>query len=298
MLSDKFALYGSAPSMRKENLSKKKPVLATLLACIVAPLLLFVFVYWARSFSFHFESDTASQVICYLLLVVPLIFGYTAINRLSVPGEREPMILLVLMCLIAVILGLVLGDNNYHSNMHPYYSVGQLNSYPNVDPSKYGGQQLMDAGQIEFTSGSKVDVQKSMGFKNGDVYCVAPIVSGGGNGTSKQSSFDFWAVGLNCCSGHAPDFHCGEYANPKTRKGLRLMDQDKKDMYRLVVQKAAAEYNLKAPHPIFLYWLADPAAEISAYQDDGYRNFITATVSFLCGQLILIVIAVTAFAMM
>merc|ERR1719440_1823541 len=128
------------------------------------------------------------------------------------------MMLLAVMALTAWVLGFLLGGNNFHVNMQPFYDLKRLIVYPSVDPSKYGGQQLMDAGQIQFTKGTRIAISKSTGFKDGDTYCAAPIVSGG---NVTQSTFDFWAIGVNCCSGHLADFHCGEFSSPHARKGLR-----------------------------------------------------------------------------
>merc|ERR1719440_1121999 len=132
-------------------------------------------------------------------------------SNLAKNGDCRPMAFLTATSLIAWILGYLAGGSNYTSYMRPYYDINNLNVYPNVDPSKYGGTQLMDAGMIQFTKGSGVRVEKSIGFKNDNVYCVAPIVA---HANQTQTTFDFWAVGMNCCSGHMPDFHCGESANP------------------------------------------------------------------------------------
>merc|ERR1740121_3126179 len=99
-----------------------------------------------------------------------------------------------------------------------------LNTYSDVDPSQMKGQQLMDAGRIVFTQNSKLDIRRSMSFKNLDSYCVAPITIGNENTTyAALASYDFWAVGINCCSDNTADFHCGEFDNSKAHAGLRLM---------------------------------------------------------------------------
>merc|ERR1719401_3270115 len=134
----------------------------------------------------------------------------------------------------------------------------------------------MDAGMVEFTSGSRVAVEKSIGFKNENIYCVAPIQLTAAGKQVPTKTYDFWAVGINCCSGHVPDFACGEYSNPLAKWGLRMLDDDAREMFRLAVKEAEATYNLKSSHPIFLHWMSDPHAEVDAYQNDGFRYFLTA----------------------
>merc|ERR1719428_1211955 len=118
-----------------------------------------------------------------------------------------------------------------------------------------------------------LDMKKAMGFKNLDLYCVAPIV----NGDNQLASYDFWAVGINCCSGVSSDFRCGEFNNPHARSGLRLLRDDQRSFFRLAVQQAEAAYNLKAIHPLFFYWTDDPTSDMQSMLEEGYRFFFIGT---------------------
>merc|ERR1719198_2843592 len=128
-----------------------------------------------------------------------------------------------------------------------------------------------------------------MAFQNKDVYCVAPIVSG----TASPASYDFWAVGINCCG--KDGFTCGEVRNPVAHAGLRLMRDDQRPYFRLAVQQAEAQYNVKAQHPIFLTWMADPMNEVNAFEDNGLKYFIIGIFAYLACQIFLVVVAALTF---
>lgn len=270
-MGPQYAPYGSAPSSKlpKGVAASRRPALPALVACLFVPWLIFIVTFWLRSFELRRDAEALVSVLSCCLLLPVLVFAWMTLN-LAQSGDPKLMAFLTTTSLLAWMFAFFVGGWNYDSFMRPYYDINNLNVYPSVDPSKYVGSQLMDAGMIQFTPGSALNLQKSLGFRNGDVYCVAPIVS---SAKSNQSIVDFWAVGLNCCSGHLPDFRCGEYTNPLARWGLRLMDDSKRNMFRLAVKEAEATFKLKAPHPVFLYWLSDPTAEVNAYQDDGFKYF-------------------------
>merc|ERR1740117_1536623 len=125
----------------------------------------------------------------------------------------------------------------------------------------------MDAGRMTFAKGSRLDLTKSMAFRNVDTYCVAPIVGKNETNQTRRTSYDFWAVGLNCCTGRVGDFNCGEYNNPHALSGLRVMQEEQRNFYHLAVNQAEASYGIQANHPLFFYWMQDTTAEVSAYAD-------------------------------
>jgi len=257
--------------------------------------------YAVMSFSMHYKD----RLLCYVSVILGFVFVLTlaklAFDSVAQQGSdslRDPswLVFLAAASFLAWVSGVADGDLNYFYNMQPFYDVNTLNSYVSVDPSKMPGQQVMDAGRITFAQGSRLDTTKAMAFKNLDVYCVAPIVSGNSSGTT--SSYDFWAVGLNCCSGAPGDFSCGEYSNPLAASGLRVMREDQRSFYRLAVQQAEAAYGIKARHPLFLYWMQDPIAEIAAYQDEGYKYYLFGVFTYFAFMLFLVLSAIVLFSKM
>merc|ERR1719375_412849 len=137
-----------------------------------------------------------------------------------------------------------------------------------------------------------------MAFKNLDVYCVAPIVNGLTRKKNNSIFYDFWAVGLNCCSGVPGDFNCGEYSNKQASSGLRVMRDDQREFYRLAVKQAEAAYDLKAKHPLFFYWMEDTGAEIAAYFDEGFKYYMFGLVTFFAFMLFFVIVAAAFFSKM
>ncbi|CAK0837682.1 unnamed protein product [Prorocentrum cordatum] len=183
----------------------------------------------------------------------------------------------------------------------PYYNVNNLMTYTSIDPSAYRGQQLMDAGRVVFTSDSALNTNylgpaDFSGFRNAEMYCVAPIVTQVNGTYKKQDTYDFWAVGTECCT--SKSFLCGDYNNANAHGGLRLTSDSDRAFYRLAVQQAEAAFHIKAVHPLFFTWTqdhTDPIGSTNDYLNDAIQYFITGVFIFFVVQLFTVACAVIVF---
>merc|ERR1719408_522920 len=149
----------------------------------------------------------------------------------------------------------------------------------------------MDAGMLTFKAGSHLDLSKSTGFMNSKMYCVAPIVTS----AKAPDSYDFWAVGTNCCTGAKDSFSCGEASSLKTKEttgALRLMSGSDLPFYKLAVTQAATNYGVKAAHPIFLQWVQDPTDALIEHRNHGWNNFLPTLAFFAVFQIFVLAGAV------
>lgn len=270
---------------------RRRMNLVAICANIFMPWFTFSSIYAGMSFSLHYQRPALAWSLVALGIVATGLSG--ALSFRTKQREREDMwyTFSTLALLLATITAAIFGDMNFWFNMQPFYDIENLNTYPSVNPAREKGQQLMDAGRVYFADGAGLDMRKAMGFKNLDLYCVAPIV----HGEEQLASYDFWAVGVNCCSGVSSDFRCGEFNNPHARSGLRLMRDDQRPFYRLAVQQAEAAYNIKATHPLFFYWMQDPVAEMNSYRDDGFKYYLLGVFTHFAFNLFCVVCAVVGF---
>lgn len=260
--------------------------------------MMFVYMLRIASFSAHYTSPMffrGSVVFCGLIVSI---FGARAmvswqLRKHSDNYEPRWYFFIFVSCLIAWLAAIVCGSWNYAANMKPYYAQAELKMYTSVDPQATRGSQIMDAGSIIFTPNARVDIHRSMGFKDDDVYCVAPVVSPTLNAT--MATYDFWAVGVNCCSGHAADFACAIFDDVHAHAGLRVLGDDLLPKFRLAVEQAESAYRVKAANPIFVYWAADPLEAAGAYREAALKAFAMAVLTHFALQLFAVVIAATTF---
>uniref|UniRef100_A0A7R9ZUS4 Uncharacterized protein n=1 Tax=Pyrodinium bahamense TaxID=73915 RepID=A0A7R9ZUS4_9DINO len=289
-------LLGLQRKMPFLRMPRRRMNVAPILLCLFVPWALFVLVFAVSSFSLHYNNPWAYDVIiavCALAVLITLAVGFSRRLKSFYSEEAEPswLIFLALSMLVAFVGGVTVGDSNYSQYMRPYFDYHNLNFYTNVYPNRMRGQQLMDAGSILFADGSYLDISRSMGFKKGGVYCVAPITFG----NQTLPTYDFWAVGINCCSGNQADFHCAGWNSPKSSGGLRIMSGDDRGFYRLAVQQAEAAYGIKAVHPLFFTWVIEPVKEVEGWRGTARNSFLIWIMSYLLLQAFLVTVAALAF---
>lgn len=252
---------------------------------------------------FPIDDHTASRLTTFLLgPLIGLIFSAScvAIGYARVKKGRPARTFLCMGALlfIATVAGWFLGDGNYWLYMATFYNIQDLDTYVNVNPSREPGESFMDAGQIYFKDSTYIAVENAMAFRNNGVYCVAPIVRQplANQGSYEQvkiqgtfdmpesGTFDFWAIGVNCCAPDGMGFSCGEYSNPYARAGLRLIRDDQRAFFHMAVQEWSAQYGLPTKHPLFFYWVQDPLGTITATKEKGEMRFYTHLAIFMLGN--------------
>lgn len=300
-------LYGASGAFPREGKSfyargqRQRINLISVSQNLFFPWILFCIVYAAMAFSTHYTNPMLCYVIVGASLVLVVVCGLMALSVLMKKAHHEPhepnwYIFLFFTMLAAWVLAVILGHLSYWGYMQPYYDYKYLNTYSYVDPARMRGQQLMDAGRVSFTNSTVLDLKRSMGFKNLDTYCVAPIVSSTPDGVQSLASYDFWAVGLDCCSSDGANFACGQYANERAHAGLRLLRDDQRAFFRLAVQQAESAYAIRSEHPLFFYWAENPETEMESFRQEGYKFYLIGMLVHFGWQLLCVVLAVMGFA--
>jgi len=303
--------YGDQPLIKPPyfNWRKKRLNLVAIFISLFVPWLLFCFIFYLNSFKWFYKYPFVCFVITFLALCFVIFLGVKAIQAVRASTEDretrrntgyEPtwLVFLFLTSLLAWCLGCYFGYHNFYNRMDAFYGLNNLGSYSGVNPGTHHGQQLMDAGKVLFEPGTHIDFSKSMSFRNNELYCIAPIVSPNYTLAGAPGSYDFWAVGTDCCCGdtvRTASFQCGEYNNPSAAAGLRLMRDEQRPFFRLAVEQAVGAYGIRANHPLFFHWVQDPMISGEAYNWEGHRQFLIGAYAHFGLQSILVCIAAVIF---
>lgn len=280
---------------RDEDFARDRQRMPMMPLCvnIFLPWFLFSTLFSVMSFRIHYDSPALANAL--------VAAGYGFVALLGLLGWRAKRhglesswyFFSTIACLLAVTVAVGAGYIMFRFYTDPLYSIQTLNTYPSLDPSRTKGGQVMDAGRVYFTKDTGLDRRRAMGFmSNGDLFCVVPIVSGRG----EMDSYDFWAVGKNCCSGVAADFRCGDYNNPHAHAGMRMVEDGNRAFYRLAVQQAEAAYGVKSTHPLFFHWTQDPLEKLESYRDKSLSFFLMGVLGYFMFNLICVGFATHAFA--
>lgn len=195
--------------------------------------------------------------------------------------------------LVAWIVGMVLGGLSYSAHVVKASELDGMVTYSDVDPMAMRGQQVMDGGVFRFSKEARVDLQRSMAFRNKKMYCVAPVRRQEEAPDAGQS-VDFWVVGTDCCGTSGDDYHCPGF-NDIEVVANRLLDDTARPFYRLAVQQAEAKYNIVANHPIFMTMEAKGSAAGARDLPTKHaalvtRNLLMGVVFFFIFQMFMVIV--------
>lgn len=182
------------------------------------------------------------------------------------------------LCLFAAYNGTVLGNFLYYEQFLPYRTLNRLQSYSNVDPSTVQGVRLQDAGVVLFNTTAGVDRSRTGCLKNAGTYCIAPIVIGNQLSDSPTDGrHDLFMAGMDCCTCPG-EFRCGAWQMPsELLGGLRVLEQNDVEFFKLASQNWAATYGKPVQRPIFFTWSADPVSTWKELRARGLRILTLAT---------------------
>mmetsp|Transcript_33958 Transcript_33958/g.88525 ORF Transcript_33958/g.88525 Transcript_33958/m.88525 type:complete len:306 (-) Transcript_33958:357-1274(-) len=278
------------PLVRKEP--KEKAAVGWLsrpfLACVLVPIALFLLIFWLKSFwVFHLYPMVVDAVVL-LATLVPF-FAAVAVYRRSRKKRSMRWACLGGVLSAAAIFGAwMAGDANYWRHCKNYYEYQDLAVYVNVNPDTDKGQSFMDAGEMYFSAGARVDRSRAVAFKNGDLYCAAPIVTkevdspppGQDSKPPISGSQDFWAVGTNCCQPTGSNFVCPDTTSRLARSGLRLIRDDVRPFYQMAAAQWESKFGIPVKHPLFFSWIQDPKEIISGFWVAATRFFQVGCIAF------------------
>merc|ERR1719469_687966 len=181
------------------------------------------------------------------------------------PESRHWYLLLGLLCCVATLLACLAGVWNFESHMSVFWFYEGSRAYENVLPTESALSHL-DAGKVGFSSDSKVDDSNAVGFEDGSLYCVAPIVA-----SEKQTQIEYWAVGVDCCKKKG-GFTCGDIGNVEVHSGLVTNSHQAKFSKAVTM---ATEGNLTTSEDaLYVRWVSDADSAQDAYWDQALGFFV------------------------
>eukprot|EP00930_Biecheleria_cincta_P090791 TRINITY_DN80259_c0_g1_i1.p1 TRINITY_DN80259_c0_g1~~TRINITY_DN80259_c0_g1_i1.p1 ORF type:complete len:347 (-),score=59.83 TRINITY_DN80259_c0_g1_i1:25-1017(-) len=300
-LSGNATYYGGVddkPLVLRSGRETRKISLFPLLGLILLPWLLFLATYSAMVCNWHYQAP----LLVYLVIaagafLVFCFFCFCVVEReqqrkaAEAGGKRElSQVYILTACMfLAWLAALVVGSSHYETYTKAWFDMTRLSNYKGVDPIMARGEQLMDAGTIEFARGTKIMINMSMGFQDGTLYCVAPISSG----PDPPVTYDFWAIGTDCCKASQAGFTCGpdRHHMHDNMAGRRLMDTGVASKYKMAIKQAQAAYGITAAYPIFLKMTrSDSLSDPDELRSRGQSSFIKWVTGYLVFQLVLALI--------
>lgn len=182
------------------------------------------------------------------------------------------------LCVAGVVAGALVGHLVWATELSKYSQLQSGQTYMDISPAVVPGKQIQDAGIVDFSQGTSIDREHG-GCHQGDghTYCVAPILKGGRLGNAPSTgSYDYFAVGVDCCSCPNNDFRCGDWQIATAHGGLRSTDEAARPHYRLAIEAWSKSFGKAVNHPLLFDWVATPAATWQQLRKQTFKDAIAS----------------------
>lgn len=251
-------------------------VMQELIALVVLPWLVFVLNCYLFAVAYH----RTPKIVMGLIMVAMATCGFYCSKGVSRP-DHPFRLYLSSACLLAISVATPVGLFAYGNYFSEYWFCADSHSYVNILPSE-AALGYRDAGMVLFADEARVDASRSLGYKDGQVYCVAPILDDSDNSKNVQ----FWAAGVNCC-GNRGSFSCDDAWDAQAHAGVVLSPQrrDWQPQYENAVRQAEAAFGvISAKNPVFVRWVVDPSKVQMNFWRIGNGILLGASVIYLVAQ--------------
>lgn len=257
--------------------------------CWFIPCSIFTLLYALLSLPSHQHDPALHWVFAVLCLLLISVGGFVELS--AVLSFNTKASFLFFSSLLAYVLAIVLGNANWNNNMQYWVQYSTMSVAVDVDPGTMLGQEVMDAGRVLFTPNVHLALQWSASLRQNWEYCVVPVVSSENNAVPANAyhSYDFWAVGVNCCNNVHRSFACNKHnGDRRAVGGMRLINKYQESLYRLAVKNAEALHNISAANPVFVHVVQDPFQTV---RTNWYRGTLwtgLGIIGYVIGQTFLI----------
>jgi len=157
-------------------------------------------------------------------------------------------------CSVACLLALWFGSVGYQWYMREFWWMEIGRHYTDLNATT-SAMSRSDASWLYFRNESKVDTMKAVGYRDGAVFCVAPVLS-----ANQVTRVEYWAIGKDCCQKRS-GFTCGEAGHIGAHSAIAMRGQDfvDKASYLRAVRQAEASYKLaSAEGALLVRWVSNP----------------------------------------
>jgi len=196
------------PPLAHGIMARRQLNMSAMFLATAVPWGLFLLTSLMMTYTYYQQSAIAISVVsgCFSVAVVMGAWGVYSMRLQMRSGQQTWHLRMAASGLVACVLGTFFGCINLQLNSQTYYDYMSLRKVAGVEPGAWQGQQALDAGEVDFKNGTHVDRTMHFLWHKTQTYCVAPLVPEAGD---KLASYDFWAVGVDCCSAKPGDFSCG-----------------------------------------------------------------------------------------